>query len=316
MGSTEVRGNRGLIRLPWRLIVGSAVILGAAFLPALSPLLAEGPYTVPAVSSVTTTEPLSQTESLCLVRSEPSGSLVPQRLRCYAAVGVAPPPPPPPFHELTHRVQVADFDAGTGQLSLELLPCTEFLPGFIAGAANQVIQLDKAGGPASGTITVTYDQTDPFDCVAGTDLTGPVTMTPLAQSHDDDIWGPNPGETGPDGCSTWEELGATASLGGLRDPFNFWDFYDAPTTGTPPVRDQMVNILDIGAIVARFGATGVSTIDPLSPPPPAPPYHPAFDRSSPVGPDLWNLGPADGVINIIDTGAAVAQFGHTCSAAP
>jgi hypothetical protein len=212
-------------------------------------------------------------------------------------------------------VQVADFDAATGELSLELMACTEFLPGFIAGAANQVIQLDKAGGPASGTITVTYDLTDPFDCVDGTETTGPATMTPLAQGHDDDVWGPNPGETGPDGCSTWEELGPSALLGGLRDPFNFWDFYDVPV-GTPPVRDKMVNIIDIGAINLRFGAVGDPTIDPLSPPPPAPAYHTAFDRNSPIGPDNWNLGAADGAINIIDIGAAIVQFGHTCSAAP
>ena len=78
--------------------------------------------------------------------------------------------------------------------------------------------------------------------------------------------------------------------------------------GTPPV--------DIGAINLRFGATGDPTGDPLSSPPAAPAYHTAFDRGSPVGPDLWNLGPPDGSINITDIGAAVAQFGHTCSAAP
>ena len=154
---TEMKGNRGLIRLPWRLIMGSAVILLAASVAALSPLLAEGPYTVPAVSSVTTTVPLfPQIDTVCLVRSEPSGSQVPQRLMCYAAVEVTPPQPlpPPPFNSVTHQLQVADFDAATGELSLSLLPCTEFLPGFYAASSNQVIQLDKAGGPASGTVSV------------------------------------------------------------------------------------------------------------------------------------------------------------------
>ena len=118
-----------------------------------------------------------------------------------------------------------------------------------------------------------------------------------------------------DGCSDFEEFGPSATLGGQRNPLWFWDFYDVPA-GTPPARDERVNILDIGAINLRFGATGDPTGDPLSPPPAAPAYHTAFDRSSPSGTDLWNLGAANGQINIIDIGAAVVQFGHTCSAPP
>ena len=44
-------------------------------------------------------------------------------------------------------------------------------------------------------------------------------------------------------------------------------------------------------------------------------YHAAFDRDSPIpGNNLWNLRPPNGAITIIDIGAAVIQFGHTCSA--
>ena len=303
--------------------IATIFILTAAIVLLPSRSAAVGPYIMPQISHLTITAPAnfflpSEQQLTCLMRADDvGGGDFDTKALCYQAEAPeSPPPPPPPFDHPEYLVDTAELDPVTGQVTGTVYPCTELIVGFYAVQVDYVAQLDKAGGPATGTMTIVEDLTAPFDCTDGIETSGPLTMTPLAQSHDDDIWGPNPGETGPDGCSTWEELGATASLGGLRDPFNFWDFYDAPTTGTPPVRDQMVNILDIGAIVARFGATGVSTIDPLSPPPPAPPYHPAFDRSSPVGPDLWNLGPADGDINIIDTGAAVAQFGHTCVAAP
>ncbi|MDP3769201.1 MAG: flexitail domain-containing putative surface protein [Dehalococcoidia bacterium] len=63
---------------------------------------------------------------------------------------------------------------------------------------------------------------------------------------------------------------------------------------------------------ARSGATG----DPLSPPPP-PAYHTAFDRGTALGPDAWNVNPADGIIDLFnDAFGVAAQFGHTCRAAP
>ena len=114
-----------------------------------------------------------------------------------------------------------------------------------------------------------------------------------------------------DGCMDEQELGTSATLGGQRDPHNFWDFFDTPT-GTPPQRDRAVTIADVGAVVSRFGTTGDPGIHPLSTPP-ATGYHTAFDRS-PLDLDggPWNLGPADGAVIIGDIGAVVAQFGHSC----
>ena len=123
-----------------------------------------------------------------------------------------------------------------------------------------------------------------------------------------------------DGCTDVQELGPSATLGGERNPHNFWDFYDVPA-GTPLERDQMGNIIDIAAIVLRFGT--VSSPPPteeeafaeaLTLPPDVTSYHAAYDRGGPIpGQDLWDLRPPDGAINIIDIGAAVIQFGHTCS---
>jgi len=184
------------------------------------------------------------------------------------------------------------------------------------------LQLDKAGASGSGTITATHDFTAPFDCVDGTQTTEPLTMTPLSQDHDLDYWAT--GLQGPDGCSTWEELGASQTYGGLRDPFNFWDFFDVPTGAWPNLqRDKAVQIGDISAVVARFGANDANKTapinrnsDPLSPPP-ASGYHPAYDRGGvSLGPNIWNVDAPDGSITIGDITKTQAQFGHTCVVAP
>ena len=111
-----------------------------------------------------------------------------------------------------------------------------------------------------------------------------------------------------DGCSDIQEQGSTAVLGGLRDPKSFWDFFDTPDGSN--ARDRAITIADIGRVAARFGTTGDPAGDPLSPPPTSG-YHTAFDRT-PLGPELWNLGPPNGAVTIQDIGLMVAQFGHTC----
>ena len=40
---------------------------------------------------------------------------------------------------------------------------------------------------------------------------------------------------------------------------------------------------------------------------------PAHRKRFDERPDLWNLLPPNGSINIIDIGAAIIQFGHTCA---
>lgn len=84
---------------------------------------------------------------------------------------------------------------------------------------------------------------------------------------------------------------------------NFWDIFDTPTSSN--IRDRKVDQSDYDRINARYYANdsgGSATInrntDPLSAPPGSG-YHPAFDRSS-VGSGKFDLGPADGSINISD----------------
>jgi hypothetical protein len=111
--------------------------------------------------------------------------------------------------------------------------------------------------------------------------------------------------------------------GGLRDPHNFWDFYDVwtrPDTVSPFVRDKAIAIADILSVARRFGSNdgGGSALinrnsDPLVPPAADTGYHPDFDRGVVNGPYPWDRSPPDGAIGVPDDILAVAgQFGHSC----
>ena len=142
-------------------------------------------------------------------------------------------------------------------------------------------------------------------------------------------WGENTydqlGDSDGDGCTDIVENGTDAMLGGQRDPFNRWDFFDVWThpVGQPTVwvRDEVVNVPgDIMGVANRFGANDAAgsaeinrDTDPLSLPPDEG-YHPAFDRGPRDGPNAWNRLPADGFINVPDDILGVAsQFGHSCA---
>ena len=146
-------------------------------------------------------------------------------------------------------------------------------------------------------------------------------------------WGDNLvsqlGDSDGDGCTDVTEAGLNPELGGQRDPTSIWDFFDVWThpSGQPTVwvRDKVINIPgDLFGVAGRFGANdaGPGTFDrnsdPLSPPnvatgDPREDYHPSFDRSASIGPNVWDNGPPDGAINLVDDILGVAaQFGHTC----
>jgi hypothetical protein len=155
-----------------------------------------------------------------------------------------------------------------------------------------------------------------------------VGTAPLLPDTDDDglsdgsevnQYGTDPllADTDADGCLDGAEVDAAPGgemAGGRRDPLSFWDFFDTPDGNN--VRDGTVNLLDdVLGVATRFGATGDPSGDPLAAPvPPGPAYHTAFDRGPLVGPNSWDLGPADGAINVLDDILGVAaQFGHRCA---
>jgi hypothetical protein len=113
-----------------------------------------------------------------------------------------------------------------------------------------------------------------------------------------------------DGCTDTQEAGDDQTLGGKRDPHNFWDLFDVPA-GAGMTKDKAVSGLDIFAILGRFGTAGDPGGNPLSPPPPTG-YHTAYDRGIIVGSNVWNLGAANGSIAGTDIFSALGQFGHSC----
>jgi hypothetical protein len=166
--------------------------------------------------------------------------------------------------------------------------------------------------PAIGSATLTQFDAPPSTDCSGAGLIGtffgPYSWTELLPADSD---------LDRDGCTDRDELsghmfdGTGAGGGGLRDPWSFWDFFDLPS-GIPAMRDGSVSGIDFFALLARFGATGDPTVDPLSPPSPAPAYHPAFDRGAVMGPYLWNARAADGSITGTDFFTMLSQFSHTC----
>ena len=117
-----------------------------------------------------------------------------------------------------------------------------------------------------------------------------------------------------DGCADIQELGSNPRTGGLRDPKNFWDFFD-------PDLDRTVGFGDFLLLLRHFGAAdygGQASVnrnsDPLTTPDPGlGTYHPRFDRGVVVGKNPWNVGPPDGAIAFGDFLTLVSQFGHSCA---
>ena len=170
-----------------------------------------------------------------------------------------------------------------------------------------------------GTPTPTPTDT-PTPCPTGKVPVGSGCGTPTPKPPDGDTDGDTiPNSSDPDddndGCTDLAELQpkSEAATGGARDPHDYWDFMDMWVNKG---KDKVVNIIDVGALVQRFGAAGDPGGDPLDPPQALAGYHVSADRSSPIGANVWNAGPPDGTINIIEIGLVVVQFGHNCSESP
>lgn len=120
-------------------------------------------------------------------------------------------------------------------------------------------------------------------------------------------------DTDLDGCTDTQELRDMQAPGGVRDPYNRWDF-DDQFTGAPPAKDRIISVGDIGSVVSRFGSSGSPKGDPNAMPPPAPAYHSSADRNGALpGSNAWNVRGPDGIVSIGDVGSVVAQFGHSCT---
>jgi hypothetical protein len=97
-----------------------------------------------------------------------------------------------------------------------------------------------------------------------------------------------------DGCPDRSEISNTPTSGGLRDPFNRWDYFN-------PQKDGQNRVADILAVVNKF------FIDY-----PAAGYTTQTDRTAVAGSNAWNAGPPNGQHRVDDILAEVKQFFHDC----
>lgn len=146
-------------------------------------------------------------------------------------------------------------------------------------------------------------------------------------------------DTDGDGCADIEEAGDDPALGGDRNPFFAYDFFDVtvPVRADPSPngpRNKAVSLADVGATLSYVGAfptgtcgdnpngngvdydcdKGVDTNGDTVPdiPPDGVPDGRDYDRS----PSWPFSGPPDNAINLGDVGSALSQVGHTCAAPP
>lgn len=249
---------------------------------------AEAGTSVPPVSYITATIPATvfsgQTHLACLARSQLAGSSVTTRLFCYTAPAPSPPPPPPPppYGAGIRASLVGGFDQPSGLILLPILGCTRLSPRLALS-----IGVGVSVNTGSGSIAVTTDTNGPnYTCDDGTTASGPLSLSALPQSHDQDG----------DGCTDWNELGPSAQAGGSRDPFNPWDYFN-------PSGDGINRTDDITAVVLHYGHDDNG--DPL--------YGTTWDRGGTIpGANGWNLLPPDGFIRTADISAAVRSYGHDC----
>jgi hypothetical protein len=104
-----------------------------------------------------------------------------------------------------------------------------------------------------------------------------------------------------DGCPDKRELrdtaGGTGTGGGLRDPWNRFDYFNPEKANTPHTQ----TVSDILKVVNQFGKNqghALYTID--------------TDRTAVIGGNVWNLGPPDGMQTVADILAAVKQYSQNC----
>jgi hypothetical protein len=101
-----------------------------------------------------------------------------------------------------------------------------------------------------------------------------------------------------DSCTDVQEAGDDERFGGLRDPLDFWDFFDVAGT------DRSIDINDAVAILGRFGQG-----------PSSPTYNPLYDRIAPIDGQPWRTAPATGTARGIDLSDVIwnlQSFGHSC----
>jgi hypothetical protein len=108
-----------------------------------------------------------------------------------------------------------------------------------------------------------------------------------------------------DGCPNEAEVGANEGDGGLRDPFNQYDYFN-------PTDDGENRIDDVLAVLNQYYDDDTDENPGL--PPYTAGYDPDTDRTDDTGSsEVWDLGPPNGQQRIDDVLAIIYQYFHDCS---
>ena len=168
-----------------------------------------------------------------------------------------------------------------------------------------------------GQLLIHVAQTE-ADCQAGTPV-GPPLFTDATIDYVETAVKGEGYDTDLDGCTDKTELGNNQVSGGLRDPYNRWDWSDQYIGFNPdpnlsnPKRNGSIVVGDLGAVVARFGTFGSPLGDPNVEPTAIDNYHTSADRNGSLpGSNGWNLKGPNGTVTVADLGVVVVQFGHFC----
>jgi len=137
-----------------------------------------------------------------------------------------------------------------------------------------------------------------------------------------------------DGCTDVEELGGDPTLGGTRDPYNFWDFYDVPVPtafngGTLVDRDKAITIANDLLAVLEYAGTSDGGLCNSGPDrvPDTPDDRCYNQDNNSDGEDdglfydrrpgaMWSDAPNGSIVVIEDILLVLAQGGHSCQAPP
>jgi hypothetical protein len=253
--------------------------------------------------------------------------------KTYVATGaINPPPPPPPYDAPTnennyHFSGHGTFDTNNGHLDVLIQvsgqDCVNAAPIYYEIRVYDVVfnNNNPVGDTAYGKFRlnawlgnttcanppvppyITGDESSIDSQPIGTNF----KVTGLAANADSDA----PASPGGDGCSNVDELqtaAGTEDFGGRRDPHNPYDFFD-PVPG--PSTKRQVLVPDILAVVQKYFK---GSMDPL----PdgggllSPDLKSKYDRTY-LGPNVWNLGPPDGLQRVPDILAVVKQYFDSCA---
>ncbi len=223
-------------------------------------------------------------------------------------------PPPLPYGDVDdpHTVLEGTYAPATNKLAIS--GCFDGIENALLGPAVWAnVTINGQTGEGTANIWTALDAGCPGDKPGG----APTFQDAPVQSAEQ----PADWDTDQDNCSNATELGNNGvtignpqGAGGLRDPYNRWDWMDQFINGQT---DGAVVVGDIGALVSRFGTVdpdiGVrGPLDPKVPPTGQFNYHVQADRAGALvgSAGAWNAKPPDGSIVVGDIGAVVAQFGH------